>query len=189
MTDVVGILLAAGSSQRFGAHKLMQPLADGTPVGVAAAGALIAAVPNSVAVVRSGDNPMIEAFLSLGLKIVENPFADQGMGASLAAGVEANAGADGWLITLADMPWVQTETVRILAHSLQKGASMVAPVHDGRRGHPVGFARHWGDRLRALSGDEGARGLVSAHADELVLLNTSDAGVLKDIDRPHDLVG
>ena len=37
MKGTVGILLAAGSARRFGAHKLLQPLADGTPVGVAAA--------------------------------------------------------------------------------------------------------------------------------------------------------
>ena len=188
MTDVVGILLAAGSAQRFGAHKLTQSLADGTPIGVAAASALIAAVPNSIAVVRPDDYPLIKAFSSLGLKIVENSLADEGMGTSLAAGVNASAGADGWLIALADMPWVHARTISMLADTLQNGASMVAPVHAGRRGHPVGFSRHWGERLQALSGDEGARNLLAAQADKLVLQDTQDAGVLEDIDHPHDLV-
>jgi molybdenum cofactor cytidylyltransferase len=188
MTEVVGILLAAGSAKRFGAHKLMHPLADGTPIGVAAARALIQAVPNTIAVVRPDDHLLIEAYSVLGLKIVENPFADEGMGTSLAAGVSAAPEANGWLISLADMPWVRPATIRMLADRLRNGASMVAPVYDGRRGHPVGFAPRWGEKLRTLYGDEGARGLIAEHADELVLQTTVDAGVLEDIDHPSDLV-
>ncbi len=110
------------------------------------------------------------------------------MGASLAAGVSAAPGAGGWLIALADMPWIQPATMRMLADRLRSGASMVAPVFGGRRGHPVGFSREWGDRLQALDGDAGARSLIARHADELVLLDTADAGVLMDVDQPGDLV-
>ena len=187
MTEVVGILLAAGSAKRFGAPKLMHPLDDGTPIGVAAARSLIQAVPNSIAVVRPDDHRLIEAFSALGLKIVENPLADEGMGTSLAAGVSAAANANGWLTSLADMPWIRPETIHMLADRLQNGASMVAPVYGGRRGHPVGFAHRWGENLRTLSGDEGARSLISEHADDLVLQTTMDAGVLADIDHPSDL--
>ena len=63
------------------------------------------AVPNTIAVVQPGDHALIEAFSEIGLKVVENPLADEGMGASLAAGVNATSGAGGWLIALADMPW------------------------------------------------------------------------------------
>lgn len=188
MSGIVGILLAAGSGQRFGAHKLMQPLADGTPVGVAAARTLLEAIPGSIAVVRPQDHPLINALTDVGLRIVENPLADQGMGSSLATGVNAAAGADGWLIALADMPWIQANTIHLLAQSLHQGASMVAPVHRGRRGHPVGFCRRWGPQLCALSGDEGARNLIAGYPDELVLHNLEDAGVLLDIDHPHDLL-
>ena len=75
-----------------------------------------------------------------------------------------------------------------LADGLPSGASMVAPVADGRRGHPVGFSPHWGDRLQTLGGDDGARCLLAEHADELVLLNSVDARVLEQIDHPDDLV-
>lgn len=188
MSDIVGILLAAGSAQRFGAHKLIQPLADGTPVAVAAARNLIEALPNSIAVVRPDDYQLIDAFSSLGLKIVENPLAGQGMGTSLAAGINASADADGWLIALADMPWLRPETIQMLAESLQKGASIVAPVHAGRRGNPVGFSHQWCDRLQALVGDVGARHLLASHSDQMILQTTFDEGVLKDIDHPDDLL-
>jgi len=187
MSGIVGILLAAGSAQRFGAHKLLQPMADDIPVGVAAARTLCAALPDSIAVVRPDDHACIEALRGVGLRIVENPDADQGMGNSLAAGVSAAGEADGWLIALADMPWIGVDTIRMLAQALQQGAPMVAPVHRGRRGHPVGFSSRWGARLRALCGDEGARSLVTAHPAQLVLHETADEGVLMDVDHPQDL--
>ena len=187
MTELVGILLAAGSASRFGAAKLLHPLPDGVAIGVAAASTLMAAVPNTIVVVQPGDQTLIEAFSELGLKVVENPLADKGMGTSLAAGVYATSGAGGWLIALADMPWVRPATITALADRLNNGASMVAPVYQGRRGHPVGFSSRWQEQLRGLSGDKGARDLITNYSDELELLTTEDAGVVKDIDSPKDL--
>lgn len=187
MTKIAGILLAAGSARRFGAPKLLHPLDDGLPVAVTAAQALMQVLPNTLAVVKPGDHALIEVFTKLGLQIVENPLADEGMGTSLAAGINAAAQADGWLIMLADMPWIQSATISALADRLKNGASMVAPLYAGRRGHPVGFSSRWLLPLRDLSGDKGARDLIAANSDALELLATEDAGVLKDIDFPHDL--
>ena len=187
MTEVVGILLAAGSARRFGAHKLMHPLADGTPIGIAAARALIQAVPNTIAVVRRGDHQLIEALSALGVKIVENPFADEGMGTSLAAGVSAAATAKGWLVSLADMPWVRPETIRLLADRLQNGATIVAPVYGGQRGHPVGFSKTTGKALVRIRGNTGARSLLNTLKDQVELLDVSDPGVIFDIDSKDDI--
>jgi len=189
MSDIVGVLLAAGAAQRFGAPKLLQPLPDGTPVGVAAARALRAAMARVIAVVRPGDVALHEALVAVGVEVVENPRAEEGMGTSLAAAVRATADAAGWLVALADMPWVAPATVQALADRLRAGASIVAPVCGGRRGHPVGFAAHWGGALQSLRGDEGARGLIAAQAGKLVLVATGDAGVLADVDHPGDLAG
>ncbi len=187
MTDIAGILLAAGSARRFGAPKLLHPLHDDIPVAAAAAKALIQVLPNSLAVVKPGDHALIEIFTELGLHIVENPLADEGMGSSLAAGINVTTRADGWLIALADMPWIQPTTISTLAGRIENGASMVAPVYEGQRGHPVGFSSHWLQPLRGLCGDRGARDLITENSDALELLATEDAGVLRDIDYPHDL--
>ena len=187
MSELVGVLLAAGSASRFGAAKLLHPLPDGVAVGVAAGRTLLQAVPNTIAVVRPGDRALIEAFSTIGLKVVENPLADAGMGSSLAAGVDATSDAAGWLIALADMPWVQAATITALADRLNGRASIVAPVYQGRRGHPVGFSSRWQNELQALSGDRGARDLLANYPDEMELFDTEDAGVLLDVDHPQDL--
>jgi len=188
---VTGILLAAGAGRRFGvhrgAHKLLQPLPGGEPVGVAAGRNLIAAIPDSIAVVRAGDLALAAALGAIGLRIVEHPRADGGLGTSLAAGVSATPDAVGWLIALGDMPWVQPETILTLTEALAAGASLVAPLYAGRRGHPVGFASPWRDRLMTLKGDRGARDLIAAHEDQLLLLTTKDPGLLLDVDAPADL--
>jgi molybdenum cofactor cytidylyltransferase len=187
MMDISGILLAAGRARRFGAPKLLYPMTDGTPLGVAAGSNLVRAMPGSVAVVRPGDEELISALSAIGLTIVENPKADNGLGSSLAAGVRATAHAGGWLIALADMPWIAPATIRRLAEGLREDATIIAPAYRGRRGHPVGFASSWGKELQTLSSDEGARGLLAAHPDELRIQATEDPGVLADVDYPHDL--
>ncbi|MES9944576.1 MAG: nucleotidyltransferase family protein [Candidatus Thiodiazotropha sp.] len=187
MTEIQGILLAAGSGQRFGRHKLLHPLPDGESMGIASARNLVAALTNTLAVIRPGDQRLAASLEALGLRVVENSQAGQGMGRSLAMGVGASADAQGWVVALADMPWIKPETIGAVAQALSQGARLAAPVYQGRRGHPVGFGRRWGDRLQALQGDHGARHLLQAHPDELVLLPTDDPGILLDIDHQDDL--
>ncbi len=187
MTQVTGVLLAAGAARRFGSHKLMHPLADGTPVAVAAARNLVAAVPDALAVVRPGDDALIAALQETGIAIAVNPAADCLMADSIETGIDAAAAADAWLIALGDMPCIRPATLRQLVKRLSVGESIVAPQFDGRRGNPVGFAARWRETLRALQGDQGARRLLSEHAAELTLCTVDDPGVIYDIDLPDDL--
>ena len=144
-------------------------------------------IPDVIAVVQPEDYALIDAFSSIGITVVENTRAEEGMGTSLAAGVNASSHADGWLVTLADMPWIQPATISALANELKNGASMVAPAYRGERGHPVGFSARWLKPLQALSGDRGARDLIAAYPDKLELVATDDVGIVKDIDYPLDL--
>jgi molybdenum cofactor cytidylyltransferase len=191
---VVGILLAAGFSTRFGTNKLLAPLpADGpeagTPVAVAAARHLAEALPESVAVVRPRAQKVSKLLREAGCTTVICRDAAQGMGTSLAAGVRAVGDADGWVIALADMPFIAPDTIRRIATALEEGAAIAAPSRGGERGHPVGFARRFRDDLLALTGDEGARQILKAYPDCITLYETGDRGVLRDIDVPADLAG
>lgn len=181
------LLLAAGRSVRFGANKLLHPLADGTPLALAAARNLAAALPGALAVVNSADAELAGLLEEVGLKVSVCPRSQDGMGASLAWGVSQTPGADGWLIALADMPFIAPQTLRAVAERVRGPLDIVAPVHDGRRGHPVAFGRSHGPALSGLSGDAGARALLQAHRQSLVLLSCSDPGVLQDIDLPGHL--
>ncbi len=182
-----GILLAAGRSLRFGADKLLHPLPDGTPMAVAALRHLRAAVPAVVAVVRDEDDPLARLLRAEGARVSACPRAGEGMGASLAWGVGRAAQAEGWVIALADMPFIRPLTIAAVARALEGGALIAAPVHAGRRGHPVGFGAGLREALLALGGDQGARSLLARHAARVVEIECEDPGILLDVDRPEDL--
>ena len=186
---IVGILLAAGHARRFGSDKLLHPLADGQLLAVAAARHLLAALPQSIAIVRGGS--ALGALLdAAGMQVIECTEAQQGMGDSLAAAVRfaaAHTEADGLVIALADMPDVQPQTIMAVSTALADGAGIALPVHAGQRGHPVGFAASFKEALQALQGDVGARAIVQAHRWSVVEIDCQDAGILRDIDYPSDL--
>lgn len=113
---------------------------DGTR-SVRAAQTLKSGVDRCLAVVRPGDVALAGLFETEALDVALSPRADDGMGASLAFGVAAAPDADGWIVALADMPFVRRETVRTVAGMLRAGAWIAAPSRQGRRGHPVGISR------------------------------------------------
>jgi molybdenum cofactor cytidylyltransferase len=183
-----GILLAAGQGRRFGADKLLHPLPDGTPIALAAARRLRAILPHSIAVIANAEGELAGHLAQLGLQVVANPRATQGMGTSIACGVAASpTAACGWVIALADMPWVPADIIRAIAGALVQGADIVAPFCQGRRGHPVGFSARHGAALQQLRGDAGARGIIAAHRDSLQVIQTAERGVLLDVDVPGAL--
>ena len=190
--NIRGILLAAGYSKRFGSNKLLQTLPAGTPeagtpIGLAAARHLLEALPESIAVVRPRAQRLGKMLRDAGCNTVVCKNASEGMGTSLAAGVRATADAEGWIVALADMPFVRTDTVRTVARAISEGAAIAAPVYRGERGHPVGFARRFLDELSSLHGDDGARQFIKQHPEWVKLLEVDDPGAVRDIDKPSDL--
>ena len=203
----VGILLAAGRGRRFdpsGVHdKLLQPLAGGDAVVVASARALLAVLPHVIAVVRAGDGGVATVLRALGCDVTVCVDADDGMAASLVHGVRYavrysmhhsthysehdSLPAPGWLIALGDMPHVRAATVQALADALVGGALIAAPLNDGARGNPVAFSAACLPDLLALTGDEGARGILRRHP--VTEVRVTDPGIFQDIDRPADLHG
>jgi len=95
--------------------------------------------------------------------------------------------SDGFVIALADMPYINSQTTSAIASKLSEGASIVVPTYQGKRGHPVGFSAKFRGELESLHGDEGARSILKRYPDEVVFLECDDSGILADIDTPADL--
>lgn len=183
-----GILLAAGSGSRFGGGKMLAPLPDGTPIGVASWRNLVATLADSVVVIRSGDTRLRNMLHAEGAMIIECADAHAGMSRSLIAGITATTNASGWVIALGDMPYIRPATVARIANAIEGGELIAMPTFGGERGHPVGLSARLQSELMAIKGDEGAREIIRRHAGEIRLIACDDdAGILRDIDRREDL--
>ena len=139
--DIIGILLAAGKGSRFDPacrqNKLTQMLPNGEMVAVASAKNLLSKLSHVIAVVRPEATAQASALEKVGCKVVACPFAEEGMGMSLAYALSHARNARGWVIALADMPMVNPQTIHLLAEAIVQGAAIAAPLHDGRRGNPA----------------------------------------------------
>lgn len=181
--EIIGLLLCGGASRRFGANKLLE---GGDPLAARAARSLLAATGQVLAVIPP-DQPALRAALEpIGCEVLETDRTARGMGASIAAGVEASAQATGWIVALGDMPLVRPDTIRRVRRALEEGAPLAAPFSEGRRGHPVGFSSRLRDELLALDGDVGAREVIARHSERMERVRSDDPGIFVDIDTRED---
>ena len=186
-----GILLAAGQGKRFDAsgrlNKLLQPLPSDLTVAGSSAINMLSVLPATIAVVSPNTESLAAVLKSAGCELTVCFDAQNGLANSLVHALQhSSPDCSGWVIALADMPFVQPDTMAVIVQTLNSGAGIVVPTFLGKRGNPVGFSRQYLPQLLALTGDQGARSLLKAFPVTEVAVN--DAGILKDIDVPADLL-
>ncbi|HGM5995813.1 NTP transferase domain-containing protein [Serratia sp. CY74008] len=162
-----GFADAAGERRSLFEHTLCQALASGLPVQV---------------VTRPDNLPVLAACAAN--QVPATLLASAGLGDSIAAGVAATPHWQGWLIHLADMPFVGADVFRQVADALRQHP-IVRPSYAQQPGHPVGFSARLRKPLCQLRGDNGARELLQGAAVHLLPLE--HPGVVRDIDLPSQL--
>jgi molybdenum cofactor cytidylyltransferase len=186
MDGVAGLLLAAGSSQRFGMDK-QSTLIGRVPMLTRAACMLLDAgfdLPVVVLGSRAAEHrPLLHG---LPLRVVENRAAASGMAGSLVTGLDAAGDCEAAVVTLCDQPAVTAAHLRALVGAWRKTRrSIVASSYAGTVGVPALFAASHFAELRELSGDRGAGPLLDRHADSVYRIPLPGGEV--DIDTPADL--
>lgn len=186
---IEAIVLAAGFGTRMGRTKPLLDI-DGRPALTVVLDRIRAAgIPRPILVLGHGEAE-IRASVDLSeAQVVTNPHPEQGMGTSLAVGLVAvSKNAMGAVVFHADMPFIESETVRSVLSAATSGARIAAPAHEGRRGFPVFFHRSCFSELRTLlGGEEGGCAYLRVHSNELVLVDVDDSGCVTDLDRFADL--
>ena len=185
----IGILaLAAGRAKRFGSDKRFARLAPGQSVlDIFLHRAQQSGLPVLLCL-GEHDTELAGKLGSERVQCLVCRRSAEGMGGTLAEGVGRIPGWDGVLVALADMPWVQSGTYRLLARHLAPG-KLCVPTFSGLRGHPVGFGSAFYGQMSKLGGDTGARSLLAAHPGDIEEVAVDDAAIRVDIDFPADLDG
>lgn len=176
------IMLAAGRARRYGRDKRLETV-GAMPMFLHAA-LQLQRIADTLVVLRPGDEQQARLLAEHGVDSVYCPQAELGMGHSLACGIAQRRGAAGWFVMPADMPFIRPATLDALARAAAEH-ELAAPVYQGRRGHPVWFARRYLPQLLVLAGDQGARAILEAEAPRLVAVD--DPGCVWDVDQPEDL--
>jgi molybdenum cofactor cytidylyltransferase len=196
---LAAILLAAGSSRRYGADNKLLASVEGSPLILRVATALAAAHFREVIVVTGHDDAAVSQALrplSDQLKLAHNPQHNDGMGRSIAVGITAlPPHIDGVLIAQADMPDVDASLITTLCQRflVAGGDRITVPwiagdaTSGGRHGNPVIWPRRLFADLAALSGDQGGKALIKAAGDLIERVTVSDTSAATDIDTPEQL--
>jgi molybdenum cofactor cytidylyltransferase len=189
--NIAAIVLAAGRSSRMGGPNKLLAEITGRPLVRIAVEEALGSRASPVIVVTGHQRERVEAALAgLPVKFVHNPDFAEGLGTSLKAGIMAlPAQADGVIVCLGDMPHVDAALIDRLtaAFDPDKGALIVVPTIDGKRGNPVVWARRFFPDLTAVEGDVGARYLIGRYPEAVVEVPLTGNAALTDIDTPEAL--
>ena len=171
----------------MGCLKQTMPL-DGVPMVRRIAESLCEADMRVVVVLGHREADVRDALAGVSCEFVRNPAPENGMFASVQCGCGTVEREQGCLVMPGDCPGVQVATITCIKHTLQRHPTrVIIPIFQGRRGHPVGVPAHIVARVRALPPTTpGLRTLW--HAESVREIPVDDPAVLRDLDRPEDLI-
>jgi len=188
---IAAVVLAAGRSTRMGAVNKMIAEIGGKPLVRIAAEQALASQASPVIVVTGHERDKVEAALKgLNVRFAHNPDFADGLGTSLRAGIAAVPdNSDGAVVLLGDMPQIEAKMVDRLigAFDPERGALVVVPTIEGRRGNPVVWARRFFTDLMSVTGDVGARHIIGNVPEAVAEVPVTDASVTTDVDTPDVL--
>lgn len=182
-----GIILAAGSSKRYGQPKQLLEWNGKSFIRHVTETALRSAL-EPVVVVTGFRHAEIEAQIQdLPVSTIYNADYEQGQSTSIKAGISAlpaNVGAAVFL--LADQPQIPVEVIRALveSHASDMQAILAPLVLEEKRANPVLFDRVTFPNLLTLQGDVGGRGIFDKH--KVSYLPWHDDILIFDVDKPED---
>ncbi|HLW70111.1 MAG TPA: nucleotidyltransferase family protein [Candidatus Binataceae bacterium] len=189
VSEIHGILLAAGESRRMGFPKPLLKIGAETYLARLVT-AMLTAVPHLTVVIGAhAAETRAAAPLDARVTIVENHEFARGQLSSLKAGLRASAStASAVMVHLIDHPMVAPTTFSgIVAEYQRSGKPIVIARYKDRRGHPVIFGRALFDELLAASEEQGARAVVHAEPSRVGHFETADPAILMDLDTPADV--
>ena len=184
---MVGVVLGAGRSSRFGAPKQLLPFEDTTLLGQVVRNANASNL-DQVVVVLGRASEELRASVDFGRAVVvENTAYGTGCASSLLAGMDAaGESCEALMLLLGDQPGVRPEFIDfVLAEWRRERPWASVSSYREKLGHPFIFARQAFDDLRGLHGDKAVWKLIEAYPDRVLRVEI-EAALPPDVDTPKD---
>jgi molybdenum cofactor cytidylyltransferase len=180
LSDVEGVILAAGLSSRSGRFKMTLPLGDKTVIErtIESMYDLVQRVIVVVGWQAARLQVLLETYDKVDL--VRNDRFRDGMFSSVKAGI-ARVRAPHFFLLPGDQPLVDA---RVYARLLAEPGDIVIPTWHGKRGHPVLFRAGLISEILAQPESATLRDYVEARG--YVAVEVEDEGICLDLDTPED---
>jgi CTP:molybdopterin cytidylyltransferase MocA len=184
---LAAVILSGGASQRMGSPKALLPY-QGRPFLEHLLE--VTRHPKITArrvVLGVHAEPIAKAIHLSADEVVINTDWEKGQLSSIQAALKSlPPGLDGILLCLIDHPLISANLVGDLISTFYtSNASIVLPVFEGRRGHPVIFSARLFPELQAAPSDVGARAVVWAHRPEICEFPTNEEGCVLNLNDPE----
>lgn len=184
--DIVGIILAAGESKRFGSAKQLLPFGDTTLLGQAVRNANSSDLEQVVVVMGRMAEEVRQSVAFGRATAIDNTAYGTGCASSLLAGLDTAGDCSAIMLLLGDQPGVRTEFINqmVTGWRRERPWASVTSYRD-KLGHPMVFAQEAFDELRRLHGDKAVWKLIEAYPERILQVNI-DAELPPDVDTPED---
>jgi molybdenum cofactor cytidylyltransferase len=184
------IILAAGESKRMGSPKMLLPFNGSTILENVIHNVAGSAADGILVVLGANAEKICELVSIYGVLQCKNENFREGMLSSVKCGFRNLPGdMEAVLVFQGDQPCISAGTINSLIDAFhQSDKGIVLPVYKGKRGHPLLLDIKYSEEVERLDPDEGLRGVIRLHADDIQEVDTMESGILRDIDTLEDYI-
>jgi molybdenum cofactor cytidylyltransferase len=192
MSELHGVVLAAGISSRMGFPKALIPIGSSFFLLTVYEKLVSAGVSPVHIVINKGLRGSLDAqvarFPEADFVLNQEPALGQIHSLELGLKAAGAGGAKAAVVTLVDMAFVQAETVQLLVDAVDVSPEkIIVPRSDGKHGHPMIVPASRFADFSGLPAGKSARDVLHEHADWIEYVDVADQNILLDVDTPEDL--
>jgi molybdenum cofactor cytidylyltransferase len=182
------ILLAGGESSRMGRPKPLLVWGNETLIEYQVRQLREAGCEPVIVVLGAHEEAVRPLVHNTGARAVINELYAEGRASSVRVGAGAlGETVEAALVLNVDQPRPSAVHERLIAERAGNPDSIVTPVHQGKRGHPVLFPAVVFPQLREVrEATEGMRAVMEHHSADIIEVDFDSAVVLLDMNRPED---
>lgn len=183
------ILLAAGTSSRFGSAKPLARVNSQTIIEFILSGLLKTKLLEIIVVLGHEAEAIAPyVFKDPRIKIVVNKEYASGQTSSFKTGLTAlSPSARGIMLLPADMPFIKQETIDLLIDNFLKNRCLIlVPTYRGKNGHPPLFSIELRQEFKDLKNEEPLFSIQHKHEADTLKLPVEDEGIALSFNTPQE---